>query len=63
MPSSMRFALFGAGLIAITYGGSAPVIEPFNGGAVSVEMNAPAPIALLKVIKTVQPVSTTTSAT
>ncbi len=32
-------------LIAITYGGSAPVIEPFNGGEVSVEMKAPAPIA------------------
>ena len=32
-------------LIAITYGGSAPVIEPFNGGAVSVEMNEPAVIA------------------
>lgn len=32
-------------LIAITYGGSAPVIEPLNGGAVSVEMNKPASIA------------------
>jgi len=32
-------------LIAITYGGNAPVIEPFNGGAVSVEMAKPAAIA------------------
>ena len=32
-------------LIAITYGGNAPVIQPFNGGAVSVEMNEPASIA------------------
>lgn len=32
-------------LIAITYGGAAPVIQPFNGGAVSVEMNEPAAIA------------------
>lgn len=32
-------------LIAITYGGNAPVIQPFNGGAVSVEMKAPASIA------------------
>lgn len=32
-------------LIAITYGGTAPVIQPFNGGAVSVEMAVPANIA------------------
>jgi parallel beta-helix repeat protein len=32
-------------LIAITYGGNAPVVQPFNGGAVSVEMNQPADIA------------------
>ena len=32
-------------LIAITYGGSAPVIQPFNGGAVSVEMNESATIS------------------
>jgi hypothetical protein len=32
-------------LIAITYGGSAPVIEPFNGGAVSVKMDQPESIA------------------
>lgn len=32
-------------LLAITYGGSAPVIEPFNGGAVSVEMNTPATVS------------------
>jgi len=32
-------------VIAITYGGSAPVVQPFNGGAVSVEMNQPASIA------------------
>lgn len=31
-------------LIAITYGGNAPIIEPFNGGAVSVEMKEPATI-------------------
>lgn len=31
-------------LIAITYGGNAPVIEPVNGGAISVEMNEPATI-------------------
>ncbi|MCH2176848.1 MAG: right-handed parallel beta-helix repeat-containing protein [Lentisphaeria bacterium] len=29
-------------LVAITYGGSAPVIEPFNGGKFSIEMNEPA---------------------
>ena len=32
-------------LIAITFGGNAPVIQPFNGGAVSVEMKAPATIS------------------
>ncbi len=32
-------------LIAITFGGNAPVIQPFDGGAVSVEMNEPATIA------------------
>ncbi len=32
-------------LIAITYGGNAPVIQPFHGGAVSVERNEPATIA------------------
>jgi parallel beta-helix repeat protein len=32
-------------VIAITYGGAAPVIQPFNGGAVSLEMAAPATIA------------------
>lgn len=32
-------------LIAITFGGNAPVIQPFNGGAVSVEMNEPATIS------------------
>ena len=32
-------------LIAITFGGNAPVIQPFDGGAVSVEMNAPATIS------------------
>lgn len=32
-------------VIAITYGGNPPVVEPFNGGTVSVKMNAPAKIA------------------
>lgn len=32
-------------LIAITYGGAAPVIQPFNGGAVSVDLAAPVEIA------------------
>jgi parallel beta-helix repeat protein len=32
-------------LIAITFGGNAPVIQPFNGGAVSVEMKEPATIS------------------
>ncbi len=32
-------------LIAITYGGNAPVIQPFDGGAVSIELNEPATIA------------------
>jgi len=32
-------------LFAITYGGPAPVIQPFNGGAVSVDLAAPAVIA------------------
>ncbi len=32
-------------LIAITFGGNAPVIQPFDGGAVSVEMKQPATIA------------------
>jgi parallel beta-helix repeat protein len=31
-------------VIAITFGGAAPVVQPFNGGAVSVEMAAPANI-------------------
>ncbi len=32
-------------LIGITFGGAAPVIQPFNGGAVSVEMKEPATIS------------------
>jgi parallel beta-helix repeat protein len=32
-------------LIAITFGGNAPVIQPFDGGAVSVQMNEPATIS------------------
>ncbi|MDY0167906.1 MAG: right-handed parallel beta-helix repeat-containing protein [Thermoguttaceae bacterium] len=32
-------------LIAITFGGNAPVIQPFDGGAVSVDMNEPATIS------------------
>ena len=32
-------------LIAITFGGAAPVIQPFNGGAVSVEMKEPSTIS------------------
>ena len=32
-------------LMAITYGGNAPVIEPFNGGAVSVDLDEPTSVA------------------
>ena len=34
-------------LLAITHGGAAPVIQPLNGGAVSVEMDQPATIAAI----------------
>jgi hypothetical protein len=44
-------------LIAITYGGSAPVIEPFDGGAVSVEMTDAKQIAQVGV-KLFRPKST-----